>query len=122
VISTGAWLSEVEIFFWGPLKLNLRVGFLSSVLFCVGARVSSSMVPEEEAVVVSFAFPLDILSFTVGVVIGGKTLMHSSVSESMSGLYTRGFFPADLEEALGLDGLLEVFGLLLGEGWIVVED
>jgi hypothetical protein len=121
-MSTGAWVSGVEIFFAGPLKLSLRVAFLGSVLFCAGARLSSSMGPGEEAVVVSFAFPLDILSFTVGIVIGGKTVMHSSVSESMSELYTRGFFPADLEEALGLDGLLEVFGLLLGEGWIVVED
>jgi hypothetical protein len=57
----------------------------------------------------------------VEVVLGGKTLMHSSVSESMSGLYTRGFFPADLEEVLVLDGLLEVFDLLVGEGSGAVE-
>jgi hypothetical protein len=103
------------------LNLSLRVGFLSSASFCAGARLSSSTVPEEEAVIVSFAFPLDILSFTVGVVVGGKTLMHSSVSESMSGLYTRGFFPADLE-VLGLDLTMEVFDLLLGEAWVVVKD
>jgi hypothetical protein len=57
----------------------------------------------------------------LGVVLGGKTVMHSSISESMSGLYTRGFLPADLEEVLGLDGGLEVFNLLLGEDWVVVE-
>jgi hypothetical protein len=105
-MSTGAWVSEAEIFFWGPLKLSLRVGFLGSVMICAGARLSSSMGPE---------------TALVEVVLGGKTLMHSSVSESMSGLYTRGFFPADLEEVLVLDGLLEVFDLLVGEGSGAVE-
>jgi hypothetical protein len=54
-------------------------------------------------------------SVLLGVILGGKTVMHSSVSGSMSGLYTRGFFPADLEEVFGFDGLLEVFDLLLEE-------
>jgi hypothetical protein len=50
----------------------------------------------------------------------GKTLVHSPVSESMSGLYTRDFFPADLEDVFGIEVLEGVLDLLLGEGWTAV--
>jgi hypothetical protein len=52
-----------------------------------------------------FVLLLDTFWVLVGGSGRGKTLMHSSVSESMSGLYTKRLFPADL---------------LLGEGWAAV--
>jgi hypothetical protein len=76
-----------------------------------------------EPEVLLVAFSVSLLN-TFLVLVGGsgrgKTLMHSSVSESMSGLYTRDFFPADLEDVFGIEVLEGVLDLLLGEGWTAV--